>query len=76
MDATHRFRLFPSRMNTHLALWDLTQQLHTYDQRKTHTNITGPAAGKRWRDAQPKPSGLLGPVRLRFPREILFHPSS
>ena len=45
------------------------------DQRKTHTNITGPAAGKRWRDAQPKPSGLLGPVQLRFPREILFHPS-
>jgi hypothetical protein len=38
-------------------------------QRKTQTNLTGPAAGKRWRDAQPKPSGLLGPVRLRFPQE-------
>ena len=40
------------------------------NQRKTHTNIPGPEAGKRWREAKPKPSGLLGPVRLCFPREI------
>jgi hypothetical protein len=39
-------------------------------QRKTHVNLPGPVAGQRWRDAQPKRSGLLGPVRLRFPREI------
>ena len=39
-------------------------------QRKTQTNLTGPAAGKRWRDAPPKPSGLLGPVRLRLPQEV------
>lgn len=38
-------------------------------QRKTHTNLTGPAGGQRWRDATPRPSGLLGPVRLRFLRE-------
>jgi hypothetical protein len=39
-------------------------------QRKTHTNIPGPEAGKRWRNAQPRPSGLLGPVQLRFPQEV------
>jgi hypothetical protein len=38
-------------------------------QRKTHTNLSGPVGGQRWRDAQPKLSGLLGPVRLVFPRE-------
>jgi hypothetical protein len=37
-------------------------------QRRTHTNLSlGPTTG-RWRDAQPKPSGLLGPVRLVFPQ--------
>jgi hypothetical protein len=40
------------------------------DQRKTRTNLAGPVAGKRWRNAQPMPSGLLGPVRLCFPREV------
>lgn len=35
-------------------------------QRKTHTNVSGPVGGQRWRDADPLPSGLLGPVRLRF----------
>jgi hypothetical protein len=40
-------------------------------QRKTHTNLTGPVGGKRWRDATPRPSGLLGPVRLQFPRETV-----
>jgi len=39
-------------------------------QRKTHPNVPGPEAGKRWREAQAKPSGLLGPVRLRFPQEV------
>jgi hypothetical protein len=39
-------------------------------QRKTHTNVPGPVAGQRWRDAQPKPSGLLGPARLSFRREV------
>jgi len=39
-------------------------------QRKTHTNLTGPVGGQRWRAAQPKPSGLLGPVRLVWPREV------
>jgi hypothetical protein len=39
------------------------------EQRKTRTNLTtGPAGGAKWRDAQPKPSGLLGPVRLLFPQ--------
>ena len=38
-------------------------------QRKTHTNLpNGPGSDKRWREAQPQPSGLLGPVRLRFPQ--------
>ena len=37
-------------------------------QRKTHTNLArGPGSGP-WREAQPKPSGLLGPVRLLFPQ--------
>lgn len=35
-------------------------------QRKTHSNISGPVGGQRWRDADPPPSGLLGPVRLRL----------
>jgi hypothetical protein len=39
-------------------------------QRKTHTNLTSPVAGKRWRDMEPRPSGLLGPVRLRFPQQV------
>jgi hypothetical protein len=40
------------------------------DQRLTHTNLDrGPQLGQRWRDAEPLPSGLLGPVRLRFPRQ-------
>ncbi len=39
-------------------------------QRKTHTNLTGPIGGQRWRAAQPRPSGLLGPVRLVWPREV------
>lgn len=43
-------------------------------QRKTHTNLTGPVGGQRWRDAQPKPSGLLGPVRLVFPEETAIAP--
>jgi hypothetical protein len=43
-------------------------------QRKTHTNLPGPVAGQRWRDAQPKPSGLLGPVRLSFAREVQVTP--
>jgi hypothetical protein len=41
------------------------------DQRLTHTNLDrGPKLGQRWRDAEPPPSGLLGPVRLRFPRQF------
>ncbi len=41
------------------------------DQRLTHTNLArGPKLGQRWRDAQPLPSGLIGPVRLRFPRQV------
>jgi hypothetical protein len=41
------------------------------DQRLTHTNLDrGPKLGQRWRDAEPLPSGLLGPVRLRFPRQF------
>jgi hypothetical protein len=43
------------------------------DQRKTHVNLPGPIAGQRWRDAQPMPSGLLGPVRLCFPAEVLVN---
>ena len=39
-------------------------------QRKTHTNLANPVAGKRWRDVEPRPSGLLGPVRLRFPQQV------
>jgi hypothetical protein len=42
-------------------------------QRRTHTNIPGPEAGKRWRDSQPRASGLLGPVQLRFPQEVRVH---
>lgn len=38
-------------------------------QRKTRTNIPGGPVKGKWRDATPKPSGLLGPVRLRFPAE-------
>ena len=38
------------------------------EQRKTHTNLTT-GSDKRWRNMQPKPSGLLGPVLLRFPSE-------
>jgi hypothetical protein len=38
------------------------------EQRKTHTNLTT-GSDKRWRNMQPKPSGLLGPVKLRFPSE-------
>jgi hypothetical protein len=40
------------------------------DKRRTQTNLAGPVAGQRWRDAQPRPSGLLGPVRLHYPREV------
>jgi hypothetical protein len=41
-------------------------------ERSTHTNLAnGPTSGRKWRDAQPKPSGLLGPVRLLFPQEVL-----
>jgi hypothetical protein len=41
------------------------------DQRLTHTNLDrGPKLGQRWRDAEPLPSGLLGPVRLHFPRQF------
>ena len=40
--------------------------------RKTQTNlITGPIAGQPWRNAQPQPSGLLGPVRVLFPRDAI-----
>ncbi|MHC1770015.1 MAG: glycosyl hydrolase [Verrucomicrobiia bacterium] len=39
--------------------------------RRTHTNLPGPAGGQRWRAVQPQPSGLLGPVRLHFPRYLL-----
>jgi hypothetical protein len=41
-------------------------------QHKTRTNLAGPVGGQRWRDAQPKPSGLLGPVRLLFPNETVI----
>ena len=41
------------------------------DQRLTHTNLDrGPKLGQRCRDAEPLPSGHLGPVRLRFPRQF------
>ena len=34
-------------------------------ERLTHTNLTrGPTSATAWRDATPKPSGLLGPVRI------------
>ncbi len=39
-------------------------------ERRTHTNLPGPEAVVRWRDARPKDSGLLGPVRLRFPQDV------
>jgi hypothetical protein len=43
------------------------------DQRLTHTNLVrGPNLGQRWRDAEPLPSGLLGPVHLCFPRQVLI----
>ncbi|MCP5523631.1 MAG: hypothetical protein H7A46_18995 [Verrucomicrobiales bacterium] len=42
-------------------------------QRKTHTNIGGPVGGKRWRDVSPSPSGLLGPLRLRFEDDARIH---
>jgi hypothetical protein len=41
------------------------------EERKTHTNLTGPVSGKRWRDAEPMKSGLLGPVRLLFLKEAV-----
>jgi hypothetical protein len=35
--------------------------------RLTHTNLpNGPQTNSRWRDAEPRTSGLLGPVRLLF----------
>lgn len=46
-------------------------------QRKTRTNLAtgpftdGPEAGRPWREAKPKPSGLLGPVRLLFPQPTM-----
>ena len=41
-------------------------------ERQTQTNLTsGPIAGRPWRQAQPQPSGLLGPVRVLFPREAI-----
>jgi hypothetical protein len=43
-------------------------------QGKTYTNLPGPVAGQRWRDAQPKASGLLGPVRLCYPAEVFVNP--
>lgn len=49
----------------------IADELLPEPQRKTQTNITAPVAGKRWRDMQPKSSGLLGPVRLRFPVEVV-----
>jgi hypothetical protein len=42
-------------------------------QRKTHTNLTAGPTNRRWREAQPKPSGLLGPVRLMFPKVIIVN---
>ena len=39
-------------------------------ERKTHTNLSGPIGGQRWRDVDPPPSGLLGPVRLRFQNDL------
>jgi hypothetical protein len=40
-------------------------------QRKTHTNLTTGPTTRRWREAPPKPSGLLGPVRLMFPNAVV-----
>lgn len=41
------------------------------DERRTQTNLTrGPTSQTAWSQANPKPSGLLGPVQLRFPRHI------
>lgn len=41
------------------------------EERLTHTNIDrGPVSGMRWRDAEPLPSGLLGPVRLLGKRVV------
>jgi hypothetical protein len=38
------------------------------EKRRTHTNlVNGPETDRPWREAQPLPSGLLGPVRLVFP---------
>ena len=45
-------------------------------ERRTHTNLDrGPALGVRSRDATPKPSGLLGPVKLVFPSETIVDSS-
>ena len=41
-----------------------------HEQRKTRTNLTTGPTSKRWREAQPKPSGLLGPVRLLLPKDV------
>jgi hypothetical protein len=47
------------------------------NERLTHTNLTrGPALGMRWRDAEPKPSGLLGPVRLVYQHDVIVGEST
>lgn len=44
-------------------------------ERLTRTNLrNGPTGRQRWKDAQPKPSGLLGPVRLTFHRPVAVQP--
>jgi hypothetical protein len=39
------------------------------EQLQTRTNLSTDPTNKRWRDAQPKPSGLLEPVRRRLPKD-------
>jgi hypothetical protein len=43
------------------------------EQRSTHTNlVNGPTNDKPWREASPKVSGLLGPVKIRAIKSIII----
>ena len=41
-------------------------------ERKTHTNLNTGPTNRPWRDGQPKRSGLIGPVRLVFPKTVVL----